>query len=175
MTVAVLGEVTVGVAVPGCASAVASGVAGIGVALPDLQGRIDALAAQLVILPSLGPIDPLAQLAKAQQLVASLGLMIALGIPAPSISVQVAALSAQLVVLQGAMLSVNAQLSALVALQTPLAVAGVGVYAFDGPAEDLGAELDVAVGGGTDHCNALALVAFEPAAWAALSAVMKVS
>jgi microcystin-dependent protein len=170
-----IGEVAVGVAVPGCTVAVTAGMGGINGALPDLQGRIEALISQLAILPTLPPFNPLDALTKAQQLVASLQAMIALGLPVPDLGTQIAALTATLAGLQVTLGLVNAQLAVLANLQAPLGVAGIGVYAYDGPAASFGGELAAAIGGSTDHCNALALVAFEPAAWAALSAVMKVS
>jgi hypothetical protein len=174
MTVATLGNLTIGETIPAATAAAAAGVAGINGALPDIEARLDALAG---FAPQ--PIDFAAQLAQAQQIVFGVQLGITLGLPVPSMSAQIAAVAALIANLELQVAAVNANLEIIVAFQGLLATAGVRLYAFDGAAGALGTELDAAIAatpisGGT-HANALALVVLDPAAWAAFSQVFKVS
>lgn len=167
MTVTALGSLTVGAAVPGVGVAVTAGVAGINAVLPDLESRL----AMLLALPPTSP-SFTAQIETATQIIASAQAAITLGLPLPDIS---SALAAALAALQALVSMVQAQLSAIVALQSPLTVAGVGAYVFDGPRDQLGYELGQAIGPGNAHANALLLVTLDPVAWAALSAIVRVT
>lgn len=168
MTIVSLGSLSVGAAVPGMSASITAGLGGINAALPDLLGELIALQAIVPTPPSMA-----AQLVLAQQLVSSLeaGLHTP-GFPIPDITANLAAVIAALAAKIGAM---QAQLAILTGLTAPLGQAGVSAWAYDGAIGSLGGELSAAVGGGGTHANALALVATDPAAWSALSVVMKVT
>lgn len=170
MTITALGSLSVGAAVPGVGVAVTAGIDGINGALPDIQARLAALQA---FAPT--PVDFTAQLALAQGTLGSVQAAITAGLPVPSISTQIAMVAALVADLLAAVAAVNAKLDILTNLQAPLDVGGVAAYAYDGQIGSLGAELGDAVGGGSSHANALALVAAAPATWTALSAVVKVT
>jgi hypothetical protein len=170
MTILSLGALSVGGAVPGASVAVSAGIAGINGALPDIAARLTALAA---FAPS--PVSFTAQIALASASLVSVNAAITAGLPVPDIAVQLATVAAVVADLAAAVAAVNAQLSVLAALQAPLAVGGVAAYAYDGAIGSLGSELGAAVGGGGTHSNALALVTTDPTAWAAMSAVLKVT
>lgn len=175
MTVSYLGSLTVGGALPGVSAGVTAGVAGIDAALPDLVSRLAALQS---FAPS--PVSFTAQLGTAKLLVGSLEKAIALGLPAPSIAAQIAAVTALVTDLLASVNAVNAQLSILHTLQTRLAAAGVHALAFGGAAGALGAELETAVGAlpgvaPGDDAHALVLFTTTPATWAALAALAGVS
>lgn len=168
-----LGTLEVGVAVPGCATAVAAGEAGITGALPDIQSRISALQAALSV--PMVPISFEAQKLIAAQLVVSLTAAIDGGLPVPSIDAQFFALTALMTELLATVTSINAQLDVLIDLKTPLGVDGVEAYAYDGALEDFAGELDAELGADAAHCNALVLIARSPVTWDALSNIMKVT
>lgn len=171
-----LGELSIGDALPGALAANVAGMAGINAALPDILARLEALAS---FAPQ--PIVFGAQLALAQQMVASVTAAISLGLPAPSIAAQVAIVAALVSDLLAAVESVNAQLSILVAFEALLGAAGIHAYAFAGQTGDLGAELAAELSSGTpggaasDAANALVLITTIPATWAAMGDVFKVT
>lgn len=167
MTITALGQVSVGVAVPGVSSAVAAGTAGISSTLPELLARLAALEA----LP-ITPPDFAAQIVLANQMAAAATAALSLGLPLPDLG---PAFAAAIAALEALIAALQAQLAVLVNLTAPLTAAGVGLYVFDGSRDQLGYELGQAIGPGALHCNALALVTVDPVAWAGLSAVMKVS
>jgi hypothetical protein len=139
--------------------------------MPDIAAR---LAALLAFTPT--PIVFSESLTLAMQTVASIEAAIALALPAPDISAQMAIIAAQVAAVAAQVAAINAQLAVLVALESPLAVGGVFAYAYDGAAATLGAELGAAVVADmTGHVNALLLVTPSPVAWAAVSDVMKVT
>jgi hypothetical protein len=170
MTVTALGSLSVGEAVPGASTAIAAGTLGINSALPDILSRIEAL---LAFHPQ--PVDFLEMQSLAEQTVLSIKAGITAGLPVPSIAAQIAQIAALVAELQTQLVSINAQLSILTALQPQLLAAGIAAYAFDGTRSNLGSELAAAIGPGSMHANALALVVTDPTAWTALSAIVKVS
>jgi len=172
MTIANLGALTVGAAVPGCELAVTAGIAGITGALPDIQARIAALAAFTPV-----EVNFAADLAVAQATVAGIQLAITSGIPQPTIAAQIAIVSAQLAELQAQAVAVELQLDALVALVAPLAVAGLIGYAYDGDATSAGGEIGAAIVGDypSGHVDALVLVTSISGAWSALGQIVKVT
>ncbi len=170
MTVTALGTLTVGGAVPGCAGAVTAGFTGITSGLNDLLARWAALATFVPV-----PFSFAAQLSIAQQTVTAVQAAITAGLPEPSIAEQLAQIAALLASLTAIIDGMQAQLSIITALQSPLTAAGIGAYAFDGTQSALGAELQAAIGSSPGHANALLLLVTDPTAWAALSVVMKVS
>lgn len=176
MSVEYLGSLTVGDVMPGAVAVGAAGVAGINAALPDIQARLDSL---LTFSP--GAVDFAAQLSLAQQTVTSIQTAISAGISPPSISQQLAQISALIAELLAAIANINAQLDLILDFQALLGSAGIHGYAFSGQTQNLGSELAAELSGGTpggaptDAANALVLITTVPAAWAALSQILKVT
>lgn len=176
MTITALGELSIGETIPGAAAVGVAGAAGINLALPDIQARLDAL---LAFSPA--AVDFAAQLALAQQIVVSIQAAITAGLTPPSISAQIAAVGALIAELTAAVASIHAQLTIIVDFQALLSAAGIFAYAYDGQVDDLGDELDAEIGGGigggspTDHCNALVLVTSEGATWTAMGEIFQVT
>jgi hypothetical protein len=176
MTVVYLGELSIGLAVPGCSAAVDAGIAGITGTLDNLLAQLTALNAFLPV-----PIDFTAQLALAQQMVLSVQHAISVGLPVPSLAAQVAIIAAKVAELTASITAITAQLTVLVDLQEPLTAAGVFAYAYDGATADLGNELDSALGGGVpggtagQHANAFVMVTTIPATWDAMGQIVKVT
>lgn len=185
MTITYVGSLSIGHAVPGCDTAVASGTLGVNTAIPDLQGRIDGLAAAIAAPPP--PVDFGAQLALANQILTAVeqALALSLAVPPtltpPNTAAQVAAFQALLTDLQANLVSVNAQLSVLGAIGGLLVHAGLHVYAYAGPVNGFGgaltAELNTGLPGGgspTDDCNAIGLITTSTSTWAAMQQIFKV-
>lgn len=170
MTVTALGSLSVGDAVTGCTAAVNAGVTGIGAALPDLLARIAALQNFSPL-----PVSLDAQLVLAQQILAGVQSAIALQLPMPDISAQLAAVAALLAQLLAALSLANAQLDICTSLQGFLGAGGVDAYAFDGTVGNFGTELSAEIGVDIAHGNALVLLTRLPATWTALSAVVRVT
>lgn len=174
MPLVYVGELSIGGAVPGAADAAIAGVAGINLALPDIQQR---LAALLAWSPT--PVSFTAQLALAQAMVSSVTASIALGLPVPSILAQIAIIGALIAELEAAIAAVAVQLGLITAFQVHLGAAGLHVYAYSGPANGLGGAVTVALAGGlpgggpTDATNALVLATTIPATWTAMQAVFQ--
>lgn len=171
MTLVALGNVSVGAAVPGCATACAEGTAGINGALPDITARVGALAA---FTPT-ADVNFAAQQAVSIQTTAALAAAILGGLPEPKMQLQADMANALKGTLELQTNAVNASLEVITDLTVALAPVGVAAYAYDGPVGTLAAELAVELGAEVTHCNALVLVVRDPAVWAALSQVMKVS
>lgn len=170
-----VGNLSIGGAVPGAASAAIAGVAGINAALPDILARIAALQA---FAPQ--PVSFVAQLALAQSMVSSVQAGIALGIPVPSIAAQIAAIAALVAELLAAVSAINVQLGIVTDFQALLGAAGLHLYAYAGQTGSLGPELSAALATGipggspTDSAHALVMVTTVPATWTAMSHVFKV-
>lgn len=79
----------------------------------------------------------------------------------------------------GTIAAIKAQLAALGGIIAALGQAGVFLYQYNGTADSLGSTLQTVLasglpgGAGTDHVDALCLIASTPAAWAAMQTVMK--
>jgi hypothetical protein len=171
MTVIALGALTVGDAVPGATIAVSSGVAGVTGAIPDLQSRIVALNA---FDPT--PITFAEQLTICNSILVSINAAIAFGIVPPSISDQIAIVTAQLLELSAQLLVIQGELATLTALGLPLQAGGLRGYAYDGDASTAGAELGVAIAADfIGHVNAVVLVTSSAFSWAALGEIIKVT
>lgn len=175
MTVRYLGELTLGGVVPGAAMLSAAGTAGINAALPDLQSR---LAGLLAFKPT--PVSFTAQIATLKDMIAGIEATIAVGLPAPGVSTQLAAIAELVAALQSQVGALNAQLSVIANLQAALGAAGIHAYAYEGAAGSLAAELGGAVGSSpgispADVAHALALVTTVPATWAAMSSLLRVA
>lgn len=170
MTVTSLGSLSVGAAIPGATLAIDAGIGGITPTLDELTARLSALG-------DFNPVTlPLpAQLLLAESFAASITAAIGLGIVAPDISAQIAIVAAQVAALIAQLAAIQAQLDLLIALQSPLAVAGIDAYAFAGPRDQFGSELSAAIGAGGTAAHGLALVTASGAAWTALSTFLKVA
>lgn len=176
MTVQYVGNLSIGGAVPGAAAAAVAGAAGINAALPDILARIAALQAFAPLNVSFA-----AQLALAQQMVASVQAAITAGISAPSLAVQIAQVAALIAELLAAATAINAQLTIITDFQALLGTAGVHAYAYAGQVQNLGGEMSTELAAGvpggapTDASNALVLITTVPATWAAMANVFKVT
>lgn len=156
MSATYLGGMTVGGA---CAGA----EAGIALAATDLQAKISAL---LAFNPQ--PVSLTAQLELAQAALASINAAIAIGLPMPDISAQIAIVLAQLGILQS-------QLAALAALQAAFAVGGLHVYAAHSDAINLAADFGTLIpadGHLVGATDALLIATNRPEAWVALGAIL---
>lgn len=163
-----LGTLTLAVALPGADAAATAGIAGINGALPDIQSRIAALSA-FAPTPISYPIDK----AAAVSIQGSIQLAIDSGIPAPSLSAQIAIVQALVTALNAIVTAVNANLTIVTNFAALLAAGGVAAYAFDGAQNVLGSELAAALGGSTAHANAIVLVTQNGATWTSMQGVFK--
>lgn len=176
MTLTALGEMTVGAALPGAASAAASGSLGIAAAAPDLDAQLDALV-HFAPLPTVSLAE---QLIAAESILASVHSAIALGPllpPVPPMLEQAAALQVTLDELKIRQLDVQAS-AAICATVTAAAAGGsVRVYVYDGARGSLGDELGAALGGagGSAHVSAIVLLASDPSTWSALTTIARVN
>jgi hypothetical protein len=172
MTVTYCGEVDLATALPGAAIAANNGILGINGALPDILSRIAALQS---FSPS--PVNFAVQLQLANGIVASIENAIALGLPAPSISAQIAAVLALIASLLATVSTVNAALGTVVAFEGLLASAGVHVFAFAGTTSALGTELDASVSGTTlaGASSAIILATDVSGTWSAMGQIFKVT
>jgi hypothetical protein len=176
MSVTYLGSLSIGDALPGAVAVAAAGVAGIGLALPDIQARLAALASFSPL-----PVDFAAQLALALQMVASVQTSIALGLSPPSIALQIAIIAALVLELEAAIVAISVQLDIVLDFQALLGAAGIHAYAYAGQVQDLGSEMATELAGGvpggapTDASNALVLVTTTPATWTAMGQIFQVT
>jgi hypothetical protein len=137
--------------------------------LPDLQARATAIASAMLTPPA---ISFAANIQVALAAIASMQAAVALGISPPSLSAQVEIMAAALAELQ-------VSLNVLLGLSNALGVAGVHLYQYSGPADQLGSEFHAALSGGfpdgapSDHADALLVATSSPAAWAAIATMMK--
>lgn len=175
MTVDYLGSLTLEAAIPGAAAAALAGEAGIGLALPDIQARLEALAS---FAPT--PVDFSASIALAQSIIANIQAAAALGITPPSLDAQIAIVAGIVADLQAAVVSINAQLTIVVDFLNLLTAAGVHGYVYSGTVGNLGGELSVELAGGVpggagagEACNALVLVTTSSGTWATMGQVFK--
>lgn len=172
MTVTYCGEVSLAAALPGAALAASNGISGINGALPDILSRIAALQA---FSPS--PVDFGVQLQLANGIVASIENAIAIGLPAPSISAQIAAVLALIASLLATVSAVNAALGIVTSFEGLLASAGVHVFAFAGTTSTFGTALDASIAGTTlaGASSAIVLATDVGATWTAMSQIFKVT
>ena len=176
-----IGQFTIGEAVPGAAIAVNAGIGGIGLAMPDLQGRISALQAQLAALATMPPFPTFGEMiAQASFNLVQLELAIAVPNmpPPPSIAAVIATFEALVAALLATLGNVQGQLSAIVAVQTLLARGGVRAFAFSGDRTNIGSELQAAVNteiGGAGTAHALVLATTSGTTWSTMGQVFKVA
>ena len=177
MSTVYVGSLSVGVAMPGLTAGLMAGVAGINLALPDIQAR---LAALLAFSPQ--PASFAVSLELAQLTLTGITAAISLGLPVPDISAQIALILALIAALEAAISTINTQLSTIVALQGFLASAGLHAWHYSGAASGLGAAMTTALvagvpsgSGAAANVDGLILVTEIAGTWASVSATMKVT
>lgn len=180
MTATYVGSLSIGASIPAATAAAAAGAGGIDAAFPDVSARLDALNAQIAALATLPPLPNFAEmLAKANTLVASMTLAIATpGLPPPpSIATSIAALLATVTDLTVMTAQLSVQAGVIAAFQAQLSAAGIIAIAHAGAVGTFGTETQAVLSTHipTGNINALTLATADPATWAAMSAVFKVT
>ena len=164
------GFVTIGQCVPMALTASASLSASIGLALPELTGKLagflNVQAALSIGLPSLSAnIDAIAKVA----------LSLSLAIEGPTVTLQLSAIAGLIAELQFSLGQLHAQLSFSLGFAVALGTAGIAAYGYDGPVSGLGSAVSAATSSGlpggnpTDQAHAVILLATDPAAASALA------
>ena len=172
MSLTPLGSLALSAVVPGAAAAAAAGEIGIEAALPGIQAQLTALASFTPTL-DLGGLS--GDITIAGNILADLQAALALGLTPPSLQAQLDIVAGLVLTLNNLVILINAQLQIILDLIALLATAGVDAYAYDGPADQLGAALTAQYAGDTDHANALVLVTKIGATWTAMSTLFKVT
>jgi hypothetical protein len=168
-----LGSLSLGVAVPGAASANAALDIACGIAAPNVSAQITALG-------SFSPSVSLSfgdQISLAEQIIANLEAAIAAIPPIPTLdlSAQVTLALAIKADLEVLLATIQAQVAIQVQIASLLATAGVAGYAWDGAKNALGAAISTALGPATTHSNALLLLTTSGTTWTAMSSLFKVT
>jgi hypothetical protein len=166
-----LGSLTLAVIAPGAAVAAAAAVTVSGLAAPEVQAQLDALAdfspsAQLSFLD---------QIAQCEAIITGLQAMIAAGITPPSLSAQVTITLNIVASLQVSLAAIQAQLDIAVGIQDLLAEGSVRLFTYSGPQDDFGGELAAELGAPTTSVNALVLLTSNGASWTAMQGLFKTS
>ncbi len=171
MTVADLGSVTVGAAVPAGPALSAAVDASVGIAAPDVSAQVSAVAS----------FSPSAMLSLTQLLdaanavVANIQAAIVAGLTPPSLAAQAALGASVQVDLTAKLATLQAQLNLALGLDELFAQAGVRVLTFSGQQKDFGGELATALGPDATNANAVVLLTQSAAAWTAMQGVLKTS
>ncbi len=161
-----LGELSLSDVVPLLSLMHASLSTAVGIALPELQGKLaglaNVLAAITVAPPALG-----ATITAALKTVASLQLAVS----GPTVTLQGAAIVALMAELNVSL----GLLTGALGLSIPSAV--VSAYVYDGPSGQIGVELQSAINGSLPgapgHSNALILATTEAAVWGVMGQVFR--
>jgi len=171
MSLVALGSLSLGVAVPGAATANAALDVTIGIAAPNVTAQITA-AASFTPSVSLG-LDEL--LAIAEAILSNIEAAIAAIPPIPvlSLDAQVALAASVKADLDAMLALVNAQLAIQVEIAGLLATGAIVAYAWDGANNALGPALTTELGGATTHSNAIILYTTSGASWTAMQAFFK--
>jgi hypothetical protein len=165
-----LGTLGLSDAIPGADALAVAGSTGISLAIPTLQAQISAFQA---FNPQ--PFSFAVALQQAQLTVQAIEAAIALSLPVPDISAQIAAMLAQLNALLASLQLVNDQLSIIAGYQVALAGGTIEAYAYDGALSNAGSDFTAQFSGRPEHANGLFLVATSPTAWASLGTILKTS
>jgi hypothetical protein len=166
MSLDYLGSLSVGGVAPSVQVAVDA-------SLPNLLAQQTGLLAAQADLTAHPPTIA-GNLAIAQQIVASLQAQIALGVEVPGLGLQLASIAAALGAIAG-------QITALSNFADALAAVGLHSYHYAGPVNGLGPALAAELAGGlpgggpVDASDALIIATSVPAAWSALSVILKTS
>ncbi len=161
MTVTAIGEIQLGVAIPGVQAALA-------VSLADLEAKIAALIQFKPI-----PVNLQLSINLCLDQLKGLQLALSLGLPVPSLDAQIAIILAQLAALR-------ASLQILLDLKNTFEVSA-HLYRYDGAVNAFGTEMQAELSGGlpggsgSDTAFALTFIATAPASIAALQAIFKTS
>lgn len=173
MTVSYLGSVTLGQALPIAVSAQAQLSIALDSALAELTGKLEGalnVAASLLAPPALT-----ATITATLQVLASMQL----DVGASGGVLQLTAVLALLAEVELQLVALDAAVDLSAALIAQLAVAGIHLYTFSGPANTFGPELTAATaagfpgGGLSDNANAVVLATSSTSAWAAMQASIK--
>lgn len=164
------GSLTLGQAIPLALDAQAQLDTSVGLALPDVQARVDGLLALSVADPP--SLDDL--IASAQALLAALQALLVAPLP------DVAATAAALAELQTTLGSLSASLAFSASLGNLLGTAGIHYYVYAGPANAVGGELASLLSGGlpggagaTEQIAGAILLANDAGAITALQTVLR--
>lgn len=171
MTVADLGSVSVGAAIPAGPALSTAVDASVAIAAPDVSAQIAAVGS---FTPSVN-LSLQDQVAAAQAIIANLQAAIALALTPPTLSAQVAVATQIAADLNLKLGSLQAQLNLAVGYDALFAEAGVRVLTFTGPQNNFGSELATALGSDANNANAVVLLTQSSAAWTALQGVLKTS
>lgn len=158
MTVGVIGEVSLGTAIPGVNAALAT-------AMADIQAKVTALAQFQPVPPELN-----ASIALCGEMIANLSLAVSIGITPPSLEIDV--------VLLAQLTALKVQLQILLDLAETLRAA-VHVYRYDGAVNAFGTEMQAQLsaglpgGSGSDVAMGLTLVATAGADVAAMRSLFQ--
>lgn len=168
MSISYIGSLTLGQAIPMASTAVLELDASVGLALPDVQARVDGLLAL-----SIAPPPSLADLITSVQAML-LALQALLAAPLPDVSATAAALAD----LQATLGSLTASLAFSASLGSLLGTAGIHYYVFAGAANELAAELGSLLSGGlpggaggAEHIAGAILLANDGGAVSAIQSV----
>lgn len=176
MSLTTIATLPIGGCIPAAVEASIAGAAGINLALPDILARLEAL---LAFSPQ--PISFSASLTLAQQIVASIQANIALGLPVPDLSAQIAIVAALIAALEAAVEAINANLQIVLGFQALLSAGAVTILAYDGPTNAMGGEITTALASGLPggsagaHANAIILATIDATTWASMQLVFKTS
>lgn len=168
MTVQRLGELSLSDVVPLLATFQASLQASVGIALPDLQGKLAGLG-QILAAITVAPPELGATITAALATVASLQAAIS----GPTVTLELAAIA-------GLIAELNVSLGVLTAAAgLSIPSANLSAYVYTGPTGQLGAEvqaaLDADLPGAPAQTFALILATTSAPAWATAGAVLKLS
>lgn len=174
MTATYLGGFTVGECLPIAVTAKGGLDAAVAVALPELQAKVaGALEAQAAL--TLSPPTLAGDLQAAVALVGQLQAAVALGLP--SAGIDLVAMAAVVAELQATIGGLQAQLALSASLGVTLGGGGVHLITQDGTIGTLGSDVAgaaSAIGSSLSPCKAVVLLATTDAAWAGISAAVKV-
>jgi len=179
MTLRVLGEVSVGELLPVGVAAAAQIDASLAVAIPQVTADLElaadvtaSLEAQVAV-----PTDPTQALTAALALFTSgqlaASLTAGIGELGASLSADLSLNLAKLSALRAALAALEQGLRFSADLKAGLAMPGIEAFAYEGAVDALAGELGEALGGDAQGAQALVLVVRSPAAWAALSALVR--
>ncbi len=164
-----LGELTLGECSPGALALQGAGLAGIGLALPNLLAQIAALQAWT---PQ--PIDLSVSLALAHEIVLGIQAAINFSLPVPDISAMIALIQALLQALLNILQTIQTHFDFLASFSAHFSTGGIQALRPQGPANTCGSELGAVVVD-TNYSESVILMARAPEARGALNALMIVS
>lgn len=170
-----LGGHTLGELIPIAVQANAQVGALIGIAQPDLEGKIEG-ALQVQAALEVGLPDLAGVIAAAQALIAEIE-----NLSGPTVTLQGAAVASLLVELKGMLGGLQVALDFQASLSALMGTGGFHVYAYSGPTDQLGSAFGSALasglpdGGATAQSYALLIATTSQSSWAKLSLALRAS